>query len=304
MADALERITNLVALLMETRSPLTQEQIVFELEGQYPAGEGAQRGAFERDKALLRELGVPIKSQVLGGAEAGQTAYWVDRRDYELQGLDLTDDERQALQVAAAAVRSNDAQFGLFKLGGSAAEQATLRLDMPTMDALPELHRAVRGRHEVTFDYRGTPRRVHPHALLLRAGSWYLIGVDPDKLAMRTFRVDRMSSIGVLEPAEAFERPAGFDPRQEFPLDPKELGGDAAAVVRVDAQSADRAVAQLGAGSVLQRHPGGAVDVRVPCANIDAFRAWLFDLDDHAEVLSPDDVRAGVVDWLRSLVAT
>jgi proteasome accessory factor B len=293
-----------VALLLETRQPLTMTQIVGSLEGQYPSSATAQRATFERDKALLRELGVPIKSQVLGGAEAGQTAYWVDRRDYELQGLDLTDDERQALQVAAAAVRSSDAQFGLFKIGGSVSGQATLRLDMPTMDALPELHRAVRGRHEVTFDYRETPRRVHPYALLLRAGSWYLIGVDPDKQAMRTFRVDRMASIGVVGAAGAFERPAGFDPRQEFPLDPKEIGGDATAVVRVDAHAAERAVAGLGAASVLERRAGGSVDVRVPCANLDAFRAWLFDLDDHAVVISPDHVRTAVVDWLTSMVAT
>jgi predicted DNA-binding transcriptional regulator YafY len=304
MADIVERVTNLLALLLETRQPLTMTQIVGSLEGQYPRSATAQRATFERDKALLRELGVPIKSQVLGGAEAGQTAYWVDRRDYELQALDLTDDERHALQVAAAAVRSNDAQFGLLKLGGSVTGQPTLRLDMPTLDALPELHRAARGRHEVTFDYRESPRRVHPYALLLRAGSWYLIGVDPDKQAMRTFRVDRMSAIGVVEPAHAFERPAGFDPRQELPLDPKEIGGDATAVVRVDPEAAERAVAGLGPASVLERRADGSVDVRVPCANPEAFRAWLFDLDHQAVVISPDHVRAAVMDWLRSLVAT
>ena len=53
MADALERITNLVALLLETRSPLTLEQIANELAGQYPAGEAALRGSFERAKACL-----------------------------------------------------------------------------------------------------------------------------------------------------------------------------------------------------------------------------------------------------------
>ena len=58
--DALERITNLVALLLETRAPLTLEQIANELRGQYPEGEVALRGAFERDKSLLREIGVPI----------------------------------------------------------------------------------------------------------------------------------------------------------------------------------------------------------------------------------------------------
>jgi predicted DNA-binding transcriptional regulator YafY len=42
--------------------------------------------------------------------------------------------------------------------------------------------------------------------------------------------------------------------------------------------------------------------VEVPCANVDAFRSWLFGLGSHAEVLSPQDVRAAVVQWLRDMV--
>ena len=124
MADALERITNLVALLMETRAPLTQQQIVDELEGQYPTGDAAQRGAFERDKALLREIGVPLESEVLGGNDAGRTAYRIDRDRYELADLHLAPDEQAALQLAVAAARLADAQFGLLKLGGDRARPA------------------------------------------------------------------------------------------------------------------------------------------------------------------------------------
>jgi proteasome accessory factor B len=123
MADALERITNLVALLMETRAPLTQQQIVDELEGQYPTGDAAQRGAFERDKALLREIGVPLESEVLGGNDAGRTAYRIDRDRYELADLQLAPDEQAALQLAVAAARLADAQFGLLKLGAIAARR-------------------------------------------------------------------------------------------------------------------------------------------------------------------------------------
>ena len=70
--DALERITNLVALLLHTSVPLTLEQIANELTGQYPAGDAALRGAFERDKAVLRDVGVPLDSEVLGGNEIGR----------------------------------------------------------------------------------------------------------------------------------------------------------------------------------------------------------------------------------------
>ena len=97
MAEPLERLTNLLALLLETSQPLTLQQIGNELRGQYPAKDAALRGAFERDKAVLRDVGVPIEQRVLSGSQAGQTAYWIDRSRYELAGLELTDDERQAL---------------------------------------------------------------------------------------------------------------------------------------------------------------------------------------------------------------
>ncbi len=63
MADPLERLTNLVALLLETRQPLTLEQIADALAGQYPEGAAARHGAFERDKAMLREGGVPLETR-------------------------------------------------------------------------------------------------------------------------------------------------------------------------------------------------------------------------------------------------
>ena len=139
MADALERITNLVALLMEARSPLTQDQIIHELAGQYPAGDVAQRGAFERDKAMLREIGVPLESEVLGGNDAGRTAYRIDRSRYELADLQLLPDEQAALQLAVAAARLADAQFGLLKLGGDRSSAPVVVANIPDLPALPAL---------------------------------------------------------------------------------------------------------------------------------------------------------------------
>ena len=127
MADRVERLTNLLALLLETRQPLSLVEIAGELHGQYPESHAARRGAFERDKAALREIGVPIDQEIVAGGEyAGQTKYWIDRARYELDELQLDDDEMRALQVAMAATRSGSAsgQEAMWKLGAGMLEGA------------------------------------------------------------------------------------------------------------------------------------------------------------------------------------
>lgn len=304
MADALERITNLVALLLETRAPLTLEQIANELRGQYPLGEAALRGAFERDKAMLREIGVPIDSEVLAGSDAGKTAYRIDRRRYELSELELADDERRALQMAVAAARLSDGDFGLLKLGADGGASSIVVANVPDDPALPALREAAAQHAEVAFGYRGRARRLQPYAVLLRDGTWYVIGHDLDYDAVRTYRVDRIDDGVTVGDDATFERPADFDVRSVFPTDPKLLGDEPAsrAVVRVDAPRAAWVVAAMGEGAVQHTHTDGAVEVEVPCANIDAFRSWLFGLGEHAEVVSPPEVRDAVVAWLREMV--
>jgi proteasome accessory factor B len=304
MVDQLERTTNLLALLLETRVPLTLDDIVNQLGDQYPPGHAAMRGAFERDKGLLRDVGVPIETQVLGGTQAGQTAYRVDRDRYELRDLDLTDDERRALQVAVAAARTTEAEFGIFKLGGVADSSASITANLPQLELLPSLREAIAGRATVSFRYRAAPRTLQPYGLLLREGFWYVIGHDLGHQELRTYRVDRIEgSVEQGEPGQ-FERPDDFDPRAVFPADPKELGeGGQSAVVRIDSARAAFAVRELGEESVVRRLTDGGVEVEVPCSNLDAFRSWLFGWGAHAEVLSPDDVRQGLIDWLRAMAS-
>lgn len=307
MADRVERLTNLLALLLETPEPLSLVQIAGELTGQYPESHTARRAAFERDKAALREIGVPIEQEIVGGADAGQTRYWIDRERYELQGLELDEDETRALQVAMAATRpgSVSGQDALWKLGaGVVDQQATVAAIVPDVAALPTLRQAVAARRVVTFDYNDVERVVDPWGLLLRSGYWYLIGHDHGRGERRTFRIDRIAGqVTIDEDRDPFDRPAEFDPRTAFPDDPKQIGADADvpdAVVRIDAGRAALAVRSLGEARVVRRHADGGVDVSVPCANVPAFRSWLLGYLDHAEVLEPADVRSAIVDFLET----
>ena len=303
MTDALERVTNLVALLMSTRVPLTLEQIASELSGQYPAGEAALRGAFERDKALLREIGVPLDTEVLGGSDAGKTAYRIDRARYELTDLALAPDEKVALQLAVAAARLADAQFGLLKLGGDRSSVPVVVANIPELEALPALREATAARSQVSFSYHGTARALQPYALLLRERFWYVIGHDVDRDELRTYRVDRIEDDPVIGAVNAFQRPEGFDPRTVFPSDPKLLGDEptARADVWVGEARAQAVERELGDAAVRQRRDDGSLVVEVPCANEEAFRSWLFGLGVHAEVLAPAELRASIIAWLRAL---
>jgi proteasome accessory factor B len=310
MAERVERLTNLLALLLETPRPLSLVEIAAELEGMYPESHAARRGSFERDKATLREIGVPIESEVvMGGPYAGQTRYWIDRMRYELSDLDLEPDEVRALQVAVAAIHtgSGSGQEALWKLGaGVVDDHAPVVATLPTVPALAVLRDAVAHRSVVSFGYRDLRREVEPYGLLLRDGFWYLVGFDRSRGERRTFRVDRVAGDIEVDQASTFERP-DLDLRTAFPEDPKMLGAEADerhATVLVDPARARLVERELGADRVVRRHPDGSVELTVPCTNLVAFRSWVLGLLDHAEVLEPSDVRDHLVDWLEQMVGT
>ena len=153
---------------------------------------------------------------------AGQTAYRVDRDRYELRDLDLTDAERRALQVAVAAARTTEAEFGMFKLGGVADSSASITANLPQLELLPSLREAIAARATVAFRYHGAPRALQPYALLLREGFWYVIGHDlghrrDPHLPGRSHRGFRRASGSGAE----FERPAEFDAARRVPCRPE-----------------------------------------------------------------------------------
>jgi proteasome accessory factor B len=86
--DKVERLTNIVALLLTTQRPLTLDEIADEVGG-YPDKGESRRAAFERDKKTLRSEGVPL--EVVPQHDGG-SAYRIDPNTYYLPPLDLSDD--------------------------------------------------------------------------------------------------------------------------------------------------------------------------------------------------------------------
>ena len=107
-AKRAERLVNLVIALLSTRQYVTAARIRTTVPG-YEADDGSDRAdeafkrMFERDKAELREMGVPLET---GRTSAFDTedGYRIARADYELPEISLTGDEAAAVGLAFAAL--------------------------------------------------------------------------------------------------------------------------------------------------------------------------------------------------------
>lgn len=305
--NSAERMLNLVALLTESTRPLTLEDISNKMRGQYPGADEARRTAFERDKRSLRALGLPITTQTLSGADAGKTAYSINRSEYALIDFGLTESELDALQQAAALVQIGTTwgKQAVQWLGGEVSRAdapTTVKVDA-SVHSLPTLWRAIDTSSAVSFTYRGKNRVVHPYGLLARNGFWYLVSHDTGRDMQVTYRVDRIEGEVTTGEPGAFERPHDFDLVNAFSRDPKEFPGadHEVAIVRLDHRVAPAAIRELGDDAVIARRTDGSVDVEVACGNRTAFKSWLYAMVDRAEVLSPDHVRREIIEDLQAM---
>ena len=300
--DKLERLTNLLLVLLEAPRALTMREIVDQVEG-YPEGEAACRQTFERDKRTLREEGVPLETVTVEERGQGVLGYRVRPERYYLPELGLTDEEQAALNLAVAAVRldTGSSRDALWKLGGAEHDPAPPFAALPALPALPVLHQALRTRATVGFGYRGRQRLVDPYGLGFRHGFWYLVGRDREHDQRRTFRVDRIEGGVERGEPDGYTVPAGFDLRAALPDEPWKLGeGEALrAEVLVDRARAPLVVAELGDDAVSERRDDGAVVVTLEVTNPAAFRSWVLGFLEHAEVLRPPELRRDMVAWLR-----
>ncbi len=310
--DRLERVTDLLLVLLDAPRPLSLREIADRVPG-YPDTHGARRQAFERDKRLLRDEGVPVLVVPIGGDE--QLGYRVDPDSYYLPDLGLEAEEQAALNVAVAGVHLGEpiGRDALLKLG--AGRESPLRsgaaplVDLRSVDGLPALpvvFDAIRQGAAIQFEYRGKHRHVDVAGLRFRNGHWYLIGFDRDRGEARTFRVDRVDGTPEIGEPGSAEVPPDFDVDLSFARDPWQFGEEEEieVTVLVDGAESGRVVSELGPEAVIEHREDGAVLVRLAVTDREALVLWVLDLLDHAEVVGPDVVRDAVVERLTSTLAS
>ncbi len=272
------------------------------------------RTSFERDKALIRNLGVRIAETT---EQDGAMSYTIRPQDYFLPDLRLTSDEQLALRFAADRVDIGETwdleAVAKLTSGGDAlwedepeSPSPGAKLTLTTAAAghsaasalLLALSTAAAERAPVRFSYGGRERDTQPLGLLCRAGYWYLAAIEAG--TAKTFRVDRIESELKVGERGAFRR-AAVDVSCLLPSEPMEIdfGDDFVARVRIDAVMASQPTAER--AKIAARHEDGSVTVEARVRNRAAFRTWLVDMGRHAVVESPPEAVADIVSWLSAL---
>lgn len=301
MRHVIERILNLLAFLLTIGRPVPVDEIRTTVAGYDQDSDEAFRRMFERDKELLRRLGIPVRVKAIGTLEL-ETGYVIDPTEYRLPDPGLTDEERAALWLSAQVVRiggNTAAADALLKLGGSRTTSASepFGADLGSeVDALADLYQAVIERRFVEFSYHERPRRVAPHGIGHRMGHWYLAGVE--KEATKVFRVDRMDRLEVKDPAFGFVRSPEVTVRKALASHPWESGSEAdlEVVVHFDPSVAWWADRRLADPIARRVEPDGSVVVTLRVSHVDAFLGWLLGFGAEAEVLSPPEMRKMMID--------
>lgn len=314
-ADKTERLLNLVIALLATRRPLTISDIQRRVAGYDDQADEAFKRMFERDKAELRDLGVPLETVVID-EWADEKGYTIRRDDYELPEVVLAADEAAAVGLAVRFWRSGDmsaaVSSALRKLraaGVEVGEPLPSGLE-PVVDAsdpaLLTLWDAVRDRAPVRFGYRAAgggepaPRQLEPWGVASWHGRWYVGGHDRDRAEPRVFRLDRIVGGPTRLKGEfTVEPPAAVDiPAMVEAAEPGTTGVARVAVRRGHGYELRRAATAVTA----------AADERdvleLPFGDLERTAQWIAGFGADAVVLEPHELRAAVVERLRAVVGT
>ncbi len=221
MSHPLTRVLTLLELL-QSHVRLTGAELADRL--------GTDVRTVRRYTAHLRDLGIPVE------AERGRHGGYRLARGYRMPPLVLTNDEALAVVLGLVAAERVGIGTTVATTGALAKIERvlpqTLREPLnairesvaftantvigqaPGTGILLALAQATRTSTAVSISYQSwrrqhTEREVDPYGVVFHSGRWYLVGHDPLRGPLRTFRIDRITSVA--PQARDFTAPDSFD---------------------------------------------------------------------------------------------
>ena len=305
---AVNRIDRLFAitLLLQSKRVVTGAEIATHFE--------VSLRTVYRDLGALSEAGIPVC------AEAG-VGYSLPR-GYFLPPVAFTRDEAQALALGAVLLSkfggrgSGDAaEASLLKIRSilpQESREAVARLarqttvlgagtEVPGTDHLAVCGRAVSERRVLRLDYANVQRErsqrdVEPLGVVLFQFRWYLVAWCRLRLAMRSFRLDRVQAIELLMERAPMRPHFDLETHLRAAFDHEMT--ESVRLWFTDGFTSDRALRELGTCVTDKRRSGDGWEVEAVVWSHEWIARWLLPFGEEARVLEPprlvDAVRAEI----------
>ncbi|MDQ3368822.1 MAG: YafY family transcriptional regulator [Myxococcota bacterium] len=306
--DRSKRLLDLVMILLGARTPVTYREIREQFPAYQTVNVEAGLRAFERDKADLLELGVPIRYITPDEDDSLEDGgYVIDLKRFKMPEVRLTPDEISALVLAASVAHAmpggtypkivdlalKKLAFDLPELPDTPtvfprpaapapvlvhfpARSAPMRPELPEIYATLESATRSRKRVTITYDAAATgltsKRDIDPYGLVYREGAWLCVGWCHLRQDVRSFRVERIrEAVQAPKPKSPdFERPADFDVKSYASRSPWTFTTDPAEEVQLalSPDAAEVANEDFGATGV-KRPAGDTTFVTFDCGNFE-----------------------------------
>ncbi|MEW6241649.1 MAG: YafY family protein [Chloroflexota bacterium] len=269
---------------------------------------------------MLDEMGIPVYS------ERGPYGGFSLVRGYKMPPLVFTLEEAVAVVLGTGLVEElwgelyrESARGALAKLEnllpeeqvrevawarGSLVATGMHRADLKAQTpALEKLRRGIRERRSVSMKYQSsqvphpTERELDPYALVHRWGWWYAIGFCHVHREVRTFRVDRIAEIALLD--TAFTPLPDFD-LQDFLKNDLQTQPQIIARLRFDSASAHVVAGNQSYWQTVEPQADGSVEVTFTAPTLEWAASTTLAYGPAVEVMEPADLRVMVAEWLEA----
>ncbi|WP_461168666.1 helix-turn-helix transcriptional regulator [Arthrobacter sp. Z1-15] len=332
-ANRTERLLTLVIVLLSTGRGFTKQELFEEIElyGEAPST-AAREKLFDRDKAFLREQGIPVESyseETLYDQDNSVRRYRIRADAYRLPGVRFTPEESAVLALAASmweqaslgsaaarALRKLQARGVVADASAASPLQPRIRTNDPNFDTV---WKATTTRTPISFGYRpaarvrssggagkparrrSTQRHLQPWGMGSRFGHWYVVGWDLDRRAERFFRLSRITTPVALETGSGYEVPPDFSIEESLAsLD--RVFAPVTATVEVRKGSAAELRLRADAPPVPAGRAGWEV-LTLTVSDLDALAADTAGLGTHAVAVDPPEFRQTASDLLQLALA-
>jgi len=210
-AEKLERILKLLAELLNASAPQTAEELRRKI-NMYPDNLVAFRKQFSRDKAALKDMGVPLDVISVGSSGKSAEAYFLDNKKYYLPDLDLTDEELSQLNYASNSIHllgELTEEEALRKLGGYSKQGVDYgtSASIGDPDIFNRLFEALSEKKKASFSYSSKDRTLEPYLLQFKGEHWYLTGREIETGSVKSFRTDRIQDLSIGDTPDEYVLP-------------------------------------------------------------------------------------------------